>query len=47
VKFYFYFLGFLDFFLLIGIIVALINKNNQRIGDSAAGSFVVKSKFNG
>lgn len=42
-----FFLGFLDFFLLIGIIVALINKNNQRIGDSAAGSFVVKSKFNG
>lgn len=42
-----FFLGIIDFFLLIGIIVALVNKNNQRIGDSAAGTFVVKSKYNG
>ena len=30
-----------------GIIVASINKNNQRIGDSAAGTFVVKSEYDG
>ncbi|MCI2227747.1 RDD family protein [Polaribacter sp. MSW13] len=42
-----FFLGFLDFFLLIGIIVAALNKDNQRIGDAAAGTFVVKSKYNG
>jgi len=42
-----FFMGIIDFFLLMGIIVALINKNNQRIGDSAAGTFVVKSEYNG
>ncbi|QOD60771.1 RDD family protein [Polaribacter haliotis] len=42
-----FFLGIIDFFLLIGIIVAAVNKDNQRIGDAAAGTFVVKSKYNG
>lgn len=42
-----FFLGFIDFILLIGIIVAAANKDNQRIGDAAAGTFVVKSKYNG
>lgn len=42
-----FFLGYIDCILLIGIIVALINKDNQRIGDAAAGTIVVKSKFNG
>lgn len=41
-----FFLGFIDFFLLIGIIVAAVNKDNQRIGDAAAGTFVIKSKYN-
>lgn len=42
-----FFLGIFDFMLLSGIIVASINKNNQRIGDIAAKTFVVKSKYNG
>jgi uncharacterized RDD family membrane protein YckC len=41
-----FFLGIIDFFFLIGIIVALANKDNQRIGDLATGTFVVKSKYN-
>ncbi|MFK8059145.1 MAG: RDD family protein [Polaribacter sp.] len=41
-----FFLGIIDFFLLIGIIIAAVNKDNQRIGDAAAGTFVVKSKYN-
>ena len=39
-----FFLGFIDCSFLSGIIVALINKDNQRIGDMAAGTFVIKSK---
>ena len=42
-----FFMGIIDFFLLMGIVVASINKNNQRIGDSAAGTFVVKSEYDG
>ncbi|MEE9408300.1 MAG: RDD family protein [Polaribacter sp.] len=41
-----YFMGFIDCILFIGIIVAAANKDNQRIGDAAAGTFVVKSKYN-
>ena len=41
-----FFLGIIDFIFLIGIVVAVINKNNQRIGDAAAGTFVIKSKYN-
>ena len=41
-----FFIGFVDCILLIGIIVAAVNKNNQRIGDAAAGTLVVKSKYN-
>ena len=42
-----FFMGIIDFFFLLGIIVAAVNKDNQRIGDAAAGTFVVKSKYNG
>ena len=42
-----FFLGFIDIILLSGIIVAAINKNNQRIGDAGASTFVVKSKYDG
>ena len=42
-----FFMGIIDFFFLIGVIVAAANKDNQRIGDAAAGTFVVKSKYNG
>jgi uncharacterized RDD family membrane protein YckC len=38
-------LGFIDCSFISGIIVALINKDNQRIGDLAANTFVVKSKY--
>ena len=41
-----FFLGFIDFFFLVGIIVAAVNKDNQRIGDAAAATFVVKSNYN-
>lgn len=41
-----FFLGIFDFMILIGIIIALVNKENQRIGDLATGTFVVKSKYN-
>ena len=41
-----FFLGIIDFMFLIGIVVAVINKNNQRIGDAAAGTFVIKTKYN-
>ena len=39
-----FFLGFVDYMLLIGIIIALINKKNQRIGDLVANTIVVKMK---
>ena len=42
-----FFMGFIDCMLLSGIIVAAISKENQRIGDSATGSFVVKMNING
>ncbi len=38
-------LGFIDCSFISGIIVALINKDNQRIGDMAAGTFVINSKY--
>jgi uncharacterized RDD family membrane protein YckC len=41
-----FFIGIFDCILLIGIVVASINKDNQRIGDAAAGTYVVKSKYN-
>jgi uncharacterized RDD family membrane protein YckC len=40
-----FFLGFIDCSFISGIIVAVINKDNQRIGDIAAGTFVIKSKY--
>ncbi|MHB0754181.1 RDD family protein [Polaribacter sp. M15] len=38
-------LGFIDCSFMSGIIVAAINKDNQRIGDLAAGTLVIKSKY--
>lgn len=40
-------LSIVDCTFISGIIVAAINKDNQRVGDMAAGTFVVKSKYNG
>ena len=40
-----FFLGIIDCIFLTGIVVATINKNNQRIGDAAARTFVIKSKY--
>ena len=40
-----FFLGILDFFFLVGIIVAIASKDNQRIGDAAASTYVVKSSY--
>lgn len=39
-----FFLGIVDYMLLIGIIIALINKKNQRIGDMVANTIVVNAK---
>ena len=41
-----FFLGFIDCFFLIGIIVAAVNKKNQRIGDAAANTVVIKLQKN-
>lgn len=40
-----FFLGFIDCSFISGIIVAIINEDNQRIGDMAAGTLVVKSEY--
>lgn len=37
-------LDFLDYFLLIGLIIAANNKNKQRIGDLVANTIVIKNK---
>ncbi len=42
-----YFIGIVDSIFFIGIIVALIDKKNQRIGDMIADTRVIKSKYNG
>ena len=39
-----FFLGFIDYFFLIGIIVAITSKRNQRIGDYVANTIVVNKK---
>ena len=39
-----FFLGLIDYMFLVGIIIALINKKNQRIGDMAADTIVVNTK---
>jgi uncharacterized RDD family membrane protein YckC len=39
------FVGFIDSIFLAGIIVAVVNKENKRIGDMAAGTLVIKSKY--
>lgn len=42
-----FFLGFVDYIFLIGIIIAADNKQNKRIGDIVAKTLVIKSKNNG
>ncbi len=39
-----FFLGFVDYIFLIGIIVAANNKQNKRIGDLAANTIVIRTK---
>jgi uncharacterized RDD family membrane protein YckC len=39
-----FFLGIVDYIFLVGIVIALINKKNQRIGDMAASTIVVNVK---
>ena len=39
-----FFLGFIDYIFLIGLIVAANNKQNKRIGDLAANTIVVRTK---
>ena len=39
-----FFLGFIDYIFLIGIIIAANNKQNKRIGDLAANTIVVRTK---
>ena len=39
-----FFLGIVDYMFLIGIIIALINKKNQLIGDMGANTIVVNAK---
>ena len=39
-----FFLGFIDYIFLIGLIIAANNKQNKRIGDLAANTIVVRTK---
>ena len=39
-----FFLGIVDYMFLMGIIISLINKKNQRIGDMGANTIVVNAK---
>ena len=39
-----FFLGFIDYIFLIGLIIASTNKQNKRIGDLAANTIVVRTK---
>ncbi len=39
-----FFLGFIDYIFLVGIIVAYKNDRKQRIGDNVAGTIVIKNK---
>jgi len=40
-----FFLGFIDYIFLMGIIIAITNKQNKRIGDMVARTIVVKSNY--
>lgn len=40
-----FFLGFIDYMFLIGIIIAATNKQNKRIGDLAANTIVIRYKY--
>ena len=40
-----FFLGFIDYIFAMGLIIAIIDKNNQRIGDMAAKTVVIKHKY--
>ncbi len=42
-----FFLGFIDYIFLIGLIIASTNKQNKRIGDMVANTVVVKRSKNG
>ncbi len=42
-----FFLGFIDYIFLIGIIIAATNKQNKRIGDMVAKTIVIKSNYKG
>ncbi len=42
-----FFLGFVDFIFLTGIVVAIFDENSNRLGDIIADTTVVKSKYNG
>lgn len=39
-----FFLGFVDCFFLVGLIIAATNKRNKRLGDIAAGTCVIRKK---
>jgi uncharacterized RDD family membrane protein YckC len=40
-----FFLGFVDYMFLIGLIIAATNKQNKRIGDLAANTIVIRHKY--
>lgn len=39
-----FFLGFIDYIFLIGLIIAVTNKQNKRIGDMAVNTIVIRTK---
>ena len=39
-----FFFGFVDYFFFLGLLVAALNKKNQRIGDWIAGTIVIREK---
>ncbi len=40
-----FFLGFVDYILFMGLVIAVIDKKNKRIGDMAAKTIVIKHKY--
>ena len=39
-----FFMGFIDYMFLIGLIIAATNKQNKRIGDMVANTIVIRTK---
>ena len=39
-----FFLGFIDYIFLVGLIIAVTNKKNKRIGDMATNTIVIRTK---